>query len=366
VSRNGAHYEEVKRKSKVIYDPTDESRCHNRNNIDFVPNGDCPSNVAEAQRFFSNLLTEELRLRRLPLYGNLEERRSRLKNLLVVEQMIDLIFQALLRGDEGKEAAMMLIAQAIPCILHLENRVGEKLVTILLAMAATKYQEKHNCRSLTRFANTIQNVFNTRILGSVTRQSQWKLPMSIKGDAVSKVSFSNKKTRLVVDNLTHLISFTFADDCDEDKRQIWMRLIQDYRDAMKILRKRSDYSDEEIVLFQKKIYNFFIALVEQSGAGKEGVTNYIHMLGSGHITYYMKTHRNLYKYSQQGWESLNEKFKLAFFNHTQRGGNFGTNVSDQEKSYLRAIFMFFQREVLWVSGMAEEHFITKYNANEDN
>jgi hypothetical protein len=36
------------------------------------------------------------------------------------------------------------------------------------------------------------------------------------------------------------------------------------------------------------------------------------MLGSSHISYYMKLHGNLYKYSQQGWESLNEKFKFSF------------------------------------------------------
>jgi hypothetical protein len=63
--------------------------------------------------------------------------------------------------------------------------------------------------------------------------------------------------------------------------------------------------------------------VEHSSAGKEGITNYIHMLGSGHIKHYMTIHHNLYKYSQQGWESLNEKFKLMLFNHMQRGGNFG-------------------------------------------
>jgi hypothetical protein len=66
-----------------------------------------------------------------------------------------------------------------------------------------------------------------------------------------------------------------------------------------------------------KIDAFFAAYVERSGAAKEGVTNYIHMLGGKHIHYYMAQYGNLYKYSQQGWESLNEKFKLSFFNHTQ-------------------------------------------------
>jgi hypothetical protein len=39
----------------------------------------------------------------------------------------------------------------------------------------------------------------------------------------------------------------------------------------------------------------------------------------------MKQHHNLYKFSQQGWESLNEKFKLIFFNHTQ-WGRFGRKI----------------------------------------
>jgi hypothetical protein len=233
------------------------------------------------------------------------------------------------------------------------------LVTVLLAMAANKYQQRSNCRTLTRFANIIQDIFNTRILGSFTRPSQWKLPLSAKGDSVAKVSLTNKKTRLVVDNILHLINFTFSDPADDEKKRVWLKLIEDYREAMKILRKRSEYTAEDIRSFQLKIYDFYVAYIEDSGAGKEGVTNYIHMLGSFHISYYMKTHGNLYKYSQQGWESLNEKFKLAFFNHTQRGGNFGINVTDQEKSYLRTIFMFFQREALWVSGMAEEYFLTK-------
>jgi hypothetical protein len=46
--------------------------------------------------------------------------------------------------------------------------------------------------------------------------------------------------------------------------------------------------------------------------GVEGITNYLHMLGSGHIKYYMEIHGNLYKYSQQGWESLNAKYKHFF------------------------------------------------------
>jgi hypothetical protein len=138
-------------------------------------------------------------------------------------------------------------------------------------------------------------------------------------------------------------------------------MVQDYRDAMVILRKPEEYTDKDIQEFQSKIDNFFTAYVEESGAGKEGITNYIHMLGSSHISYYMNEHRNLYKFSQQGWESLNEKVKLIFFNHSQHGGNYGTNVAENERNYLKTIFMSFQRELLWTSGFTEEYFVNKFS-----
>jgi len=65
-----------------------------------------------------------------------------------------------------------------------------------------------------------------------------------------------------------------------------------------------------------------------------------------------------YKYSQQGWESLNAKVKLSFFNHTQHGGNYGADVEETERSYLKSIFMYFQREILWISGVAEQYILS--------
>jgi len=52
VSCNGTHFNEVKQNSKIQYDPTDELRCNNRYNIDFIPNSNNAGNLAEAQRFF--------------------------------------------------------------------------------------------------------------------------------------------------------------------------------------------------------------------------------------------------------------------------------------------------------------------------
>ena len=42
------------------------------------------------------------------------------------EQRINLIQQALERSEEGHDAALILMKQAVPCILHFENRDSEK------------------------------------------------------------------------------------------------------------------------------------------------------------------------------------------------------------------------------------------------
>jgi hypothetical protein len=291
----------------------------------------------------------------------LEERRRRLKQHLVVEQQLHIISQAVVRGQQGKEAALMLIEQAIPCVMHLENRVGEKIITVLLSMAAEQFQRRRNVKSLGRFAANVHHIVNTKILGTVVRPKQWKVPLNEAGDSVNKVSFSNKKTRLFIDNISHLVDWIFSSPEDAELRDIWRKLLSDYRDALLILRQPQEYTDNDIEEFQSKIDDFFTAYVETSGASKEGITNYIHMLGSGHVAYYMKRHRNLYKFSQQGWESLNEKFKLIFFNHSQRGGNYGANVTETERYYLKSIFMAFQREILWLSGFAEKHFNARHN-----
>ncbi len=68
-------------------------------------------------------------------------------------------------------------------------------------------------------------------------------------------------------------------------------MMESYCMAIEILKKRNEYQVEDINQFQDLIDDFFEKYVSLTGC--KGITNYIHMLGSGHIKYYMSTHRNL-------------------------------------------------------------------------
>jgi hypothetical protein len=168
------------------------------------------------------------------------------------------------------------------------------------------------------------------------------------------VSLTNKKTRRFITNLRLLIDSIFNKEEDEAQRNMWNDMMESYCMAIEILRKTNEYQVEDINQFQDLIDDFSEKIFPLTGC--EGITNYIHMLGSGHIKYYMSTHRNLYKFSQQGWESLNSKYKQVFFQHTQCGGNFGRGTDENEQSYLFSVMKAFQRELLWISGDAEQYF----------
>ncbi len=102
----------------------------------------------------------------------------------------------------------------------------------------------------------------------------------------------------------------------------------------------------------------------------EGVTNYIHMLGAGHIGEYLLHHHNLYKHSQQGWEAFNALLKTFFFRRTGRGGagNRGTGI----KSKIIPIARWLSRRVLWLMGydydrvVEELHKLQDTNNNDDD
>jgi hypothetical protein len=88
------------------------------------------------------------------------------------------------------------------------------------------------------FCRASQNVVKTRILGTETRPKQWKVPLNEKGDSIAKVSLSNKKTCLFIDNIDVLIDFVFSSPEDIDMRNIWRMMMQDYRDTMAIIGSR--------------------------------------------------------------------------------------------------------------------------------
>jgi len=116
-----------------------------------------------------------------------------------------------------------------------------------------------------------------------------------------------------------------------------------YREAMKLLTAHWHLNEEEKNQFQDLIDDFFEQWIDLFG--EEGITNYIHVLGSGHMLYFLEKNNCLYIYSQQGWEDLNNRCQAFLLHDTSRGG-YGSGQG-KGKSYTFPIVRFVLRDLLW-------------------
>jgi len=110
---------------------------------------------------------------------------------LAKEQWLAYILSSL-SHSEAKEGMLYFIEQAIPCILHLENRTSIKNLMMLfvegLSGAQGKPLDRYDCiQSMDerekQFVEAVSHAMNREILRSNENVGQWKLPMEkVKGE----------------------------------------------------------------------------------------------------------------------------------------------------------------------------------------
>ena len=320
--------------------------CPNQvNKEDDMGNIDYDSVEVDNLRIFSELINEHLKARDLSKFGGLATRRDRLKHALITENVyyyMKDILENKNKKDNTDTPAVITLEQAIPCVLHMENRVGEKLIRMLLINGLEERSDLEE-GAITTFLNEFANIINTEILGTSSKPSHYRIPRDADNSRlIGEINLDNKRTREIINGLVPLINFSILND---GKRESWLKCRDLWSETIRILRQKDDFSDKEIIEFQVVADKFFLEWIMLHK--RDGVTNYIHMIGAGHVSYYLKKWRNLYRYSQQGWESLNSAVKTVYFRRSQRGGHGG---KERNTSKIMPIAKWVQRLLLWKSG----------------
>jgi hypothetical protein len=86
-------------------------------------------------------LANDLTIRNLDTTGSIDEMQERLKKALVLEYTLKEIEAKVAHGTISQRDALYLIINAIPCILHLENRVRLNFFTWLLQIGLNNVKE---------------------------------------------------------------------------------------------------------------------------------------------------------------------------------------------------------------------------------
>jgi hypothetical protein len=123
------------------------------------------------------------------------------------------------------------------------------------------------------------------------------------------------------------------------------------------LRTKKKFTADQIDLFQNKADDFFpnwLSLV-----GYDGITNYIHMLGAGHIRYFICKWGSLYILQNQGWEQYNARVAAFWHHRTTKGG------SKNDWSKILPIARWLLCLMLWKTVEGDNYFKhAKYNPND--
>ena len=110
------------------------------------------------------------------------------------------------------------------------------------------------------------------------------------------ISLSNGSARKVVKNSALLFDLVFENHpvgCV--RRNMFKDFITDkFASVIEKLRHRVDFTDDDLIDLQRKVDIFYDLWFKSYG--KDGLKNYVHLLGSSHVMYYLKKHRNLYKF----------------------------------------------------------------------
>jgi hypothetical protein len=126
------------------------------------------------------------------------------------------------------------------------------------------------------------------------------------------------------------------------------------------------FSEKDLLNLHRKCNTFMQQWVDLYGATH--ITNYIHIIGSGHLPYFAKKYGNLYRFSQQGWEALNQMIKHYYFNNTNHGGSLGIEGKDADGKFgnkvvsgdhCLALIRLCQRALMWKLGLGDAYFINK-------
>jgi hypothetical protein len=255
----------------------------------------------------------------------------------------------------------------------LEMRVNEKLFWTLLQAGIDRYQEGQvNSAARKAFVQTVTDCMKQIVLGNLENETeyQWKLPLKDGGKSVEPRSMTNVHSRKCVQGIKALAYKIFHPSLDEESKypqstrennsallSKWENLMDTYGPMMKLIRKMEDFSDEDIDELHRLCSTFMGQWVDLMEG--QSITNYIHMIGAGHLTYFVSKYRNLYKYSQQGWEAFNQKLKYFYFHNTNHGGCGGRKPGALSGDHVLPLMRLMQRSIMWCLGFGDAFFRTE-------
>ncbi len=253
-ARYGDDLMNINKESKLRTDPSQVDKETDVHHIEFV----IPNDNRAKRNEYVQFIAKECKIRNIPIMGsNVLEWRDALRTCALLERRLNLLVQLKNWYEEGNESIPLIqyIELLIPCILHLENRVGEKIVTMIIRKGLDI------CRiSSTTYLQNLEAIFQKSDLGTEQSPSHWKLRYSKDDSGIIKIEAiqeRNSIVRAMMNASDHIVQATTPSE-QQDLSTKLILACSKYQAAMNLLTVHRILDDDEVEEFQELIDDFLI------------------------------------------------------------------------------------------------------------
>jgi hypothetical protein len=145
---------------------------------------------------------------------------------------------------------------------------------------------------------------------------------------------------------------------EKPRREEWMTFLYHYIRVNERLHSTLEYTEDEIAELEVDIDAAYGLLVTSIGGKERGVTNYFHYLGSGHIIWMIKMYGNLWRFCNEGAESMNGMVSKRYNMFNNKGGYKSSfqNEIKQKCAPFEVLGDWLARLSMWHIGTADTMF----------
>jgi hypothetical protein len=180
---------------------------------------------------YRKLLEDEMRLRGIVYDINCPtlELKVHLYEILMVEQSYKLLSDVLCA--KSLDEAMIRLEQALPDLLHLENRSSEAIIGHLLRRGYVL--REGNKQMLERFVKDVQLIMNERIFENPGCTYNWTFPIN-KDGSMGEIKFANWRARRIVQQIDSIIEVCLPGNERQPQRELWSDTCAVYRSTIEV------------------------------------------------------------------------------------------------------------------------------------
>ena len=312
------------------------------------------------------LVLEDLHLRSVDITGLTELQQRTTLEMLLREEEEYLKLQIYLRDNRFRNLLndtdhRSQLHKTILDMLHCPMRTNEKVLTLLyeeIMNGAHKAQTKEPLEKLTEVIRSVGDLSeswghkfednNTKVL------KKFKLPL----DQSRKIFAVHQLSRL------REAVYIAVPASEPTKRTEWMSFLYHYVHVNEKLHSTLEYGAEDVDDLEEHIDKMYTLLISSIGGKERGITNYFHYLGAGHLIWMVRRFGNLWRFCNEGAESLNSVASKRYNMHNNKGGYKGTSgykADEEDKTAnkcepFEVLGSWLSRLSMWHLGMAHTMF----------